>query len=137
MHMRKLMMLFALLFAAMGTFAQGKSDIISRGIEVRRYFETDVANAGKEYIFKEEFYNFQGEIAEQKEYSEDGKVTLWLKYKYDQQANIVEEIELDSKGKQRKRIVHKYDNGLRIAKEYYDSKDRMYQIRRYEYEYRR
>ncbi len=130
-------LLLLLIFAISGVFAQGKSDVIARGIEVRRFYETDVQNAGKEYLYKEEFYNYQGEIVEHKEYNEDGKITLWTKYKFDQQANVIEELELDSKGKQKKRIVHKYENGLRVAKDYYDSKDRLYQSRRYDYEFRR
>jgi hypothetical protein len=126
-----------IVFTSFGVFAQGKSDIIARGIEVRKYYETDVENAGDEFLFKEEHYNFQGEIVEWKEYDESGKVTLWIKYKYDQQANVIEELELDSKGRQDKRIVHEYENGLRVAKKYFDSKDRLYRTRRYEYGYRK
>jgi YD repeat-containing protein len=133
----KQLIILILISLSFSAFAQSQKDIVSRGIETRKYYETEFEDGGKEYLFKIEKYNPQGDIIEIKEMDEDGKIELWIKYKYDESGNLIEELELDSKGKQDKKIVHVYEKGLRVKKDYYDSKDRLYQTRRYEYEYRK
>ncbi|MBN1768145.1 MAG: hypothetical protein JXR50_07265 [Prolixibacteraceae bacterium] len=125
--------------AACHVSAQGKTEIITKGIEARKYYEQDIENGDKErYIFKEEYFNHQGEIIEIKTYKNRGKeIDEWFKYKYDEDANLVEEIELDAKGEQKERMVSIYKNGLKVEKLYYDEKDRLRQKRTYEYEYRK
>lgn len=115
-----------------------KSEATQFGIEVKRYYEKDIKAGDTEpSIFKEEFYDFRGELVEIKEYSEKGKkIDLWFKYKFDAKGNLIEEFELDGKGEQIRRMVYKYENGLRTEKLYYDSKDRLYQQRSYKYEFR-
>ncbi|MBN2807176.1 MAG: hypothetical protein JXR22_11010 [Prolixibacteraceae bacterium] len=127
-----------LFFAALSLMAQSKDEIIKRGIEVRRYYEKELDEGDTEFfIFKEEYFNVQGELVEIKEYKNKGKeVSLWFKYKYDNQMQVIEELELDEKGLQKERIEYKYKDGLRIEKIYYDNKNRMRQIRKYEYGYR-
>jgi hypothetical protein len=125
-------------FAAISLMAQDKDEIIKRGIEVRRYYEKELDEGDTDfYIFKEEYFNAQGELVEIKEYKNKGKeVGLWFKYKYDNQMQVIEELELDEKGLQKERIEYKYKDGLRIEKIYYDNKNRLRQIRKYEYGYR-
>ncbi|MCF8362732.1 MAG: hypothetical protein K9G70_08945 [Prolixibacteraceae bacterium] len=126
-------------FCANVLFAQSKTEIIQKGIEVRRYYEQDIENGEKELtIFKEEFFNFQGELVELKTYDNRGKdIDEWFKYKYDEDANLVEELELDEKGEQIERVVSVYENGLKVEKLYYDHKNRLKQRRTYEYEFRK
>lgn len=137
--MKYLLFIAFLGIAACHVSAQGKTEIITKGIEARKYYEQDIENGDKElYIFKEEYFNHQGEIIEIKTYKNRGKeIDEWFKYKYDEDANLVEEIELDAKGEQKERMVSIYKNGLKVEKLYYDEKDRLRQKRTYEYEYRK
>lgn len=134
----KTLLSIALFFAALNLMAQSKDEIIKRGIEVRRYYEKELEEGDTEFfIFKEEHFNAQGELVEIKEYKNKGKeVNLWFKYKYDNQMQLIEELELDEKGQQKERVEYKYKDGLRTEKLYYDSKNRLRQIRKYEYGYR-
>ncbi len=136
--MRIVLITLFVLFANV-LFAQSKTEIVQKGIEVRRYYEQDIEDGEKKMsIFKEEFFNFQGELVEMKSYENQGeKIDEWFKYKYDENANLVEELELDEKGEQIERIVSVYKNGLKVEKLYYDYKDRLRQRRTYEYEFRK
>lgn len=128
------------IFLNFGSFAQlKKSEATQYGIEVKRYYEQDLKNGDTEpSIFKEEFYDFRGELIEIKEYSENGKkINLWIKYKIDTKGNLIEETEFDSKGEIICRMEYKYEDGLRTEKLYYDSKNRLYQKRLYKYEFRK
>lgn len=120
-------------------FAQKKDEIIQRGIQVKRFFDQNVKDGDKEpALEKEEFYNFQGELAELKEYSNSGKdLDKWFKYKYDDEANLVEELEMNSKGEQKERIVYVYKKGLKVEKLTYDDKDRLVKRKVYEYGFRK
>lgn len=119
--------------------AQDRDEIIKKGIEVKRYYEQELEDGDSDYyLFKEEHFNFKGEIVELKEYNNKGKdVDIWFKYQYDEMGQLIEELELDAKGNQKERIVYRYEKGLRIEKLYYDEKDRLRQRRKYEYEFRR
>ncbi|MDA3881178.1 MAG: hypothetical protein PF436_12385 [Prolixibacteraceae bacterium] len=137
--MKHLFIIVILTIVAFQVSAQSKSDIITKGIEVRKYYEQDIEDGDKElYIFKEEYFNHQGEVIEIKTYKNSGKeLDEWFKYKYDDNANLIEEIELDEKGEQIERMVSIYKNNLKVEKLYYDHKDRLRQRRTYEYEYRK
>lgn len=137
--MKHLIIIAILSIAVFQVSAQGKTDIITKGIEIRKYYEQDIEDGDKElYIFKEEHFNHQGEIIEIKTYKNRGKeVDDWFKYKYDDNANLIEEIKLDEKGEQIERMVSIYKNNLKVEKLYYDNKDRLRQRRTYEYEYRK
>lgn len=119
--------------------AQDRDEIIKKGIEVKRYYEQELEDGDSDYfLFKEEHFNFKGEIVELKEYNNKGKdVDIWFKYQYDEIGQLIEELELDAKGNQKERIVYRYEKGLRVEKLYYDEKDRLRQRRKYEYEFRR
>lgn len=136
----KHLLLIVLVAISFSGFSQiKKSEATQYGIEVKRYFEQDLKDGTSEpFLFKEEFYDFRGELVEIKEYSDNGKkVGLWIKYKFDAKGNLIEETELDSKGKQLRRMEYKYDADLRVEKLYYDDKNRLYQKRFYKYEFRK
>jgi len=136
--MMRITIIMLLVLWVNGLFAQSKTEIIQKGIEVRRYYEQDIEDGEKELtVFKEEFFNQKGELLEEKTYDNRGsEIDEWFKYKYDNNGNLVEELELDEKGEQIERIVSVYENGLKIEKLYYDYKDRLRQRRTYEYEFR-
>ena len=132
--MRNLIFL-SFLFLSLTTFGQKKNEIVQRGIEVKRFYKQDIKDGDKEpYLEKEEFYNFQGEIVELKEYEDRGKeLDKWIKYKYDEEANLTEELELNEKGEQKKRVEYIYQKGLKVEKLSYDEKDRLEERKIYEY----
>jgi tetrahydromethanopterin S-methyltransferase subunit A len=83
-----------------------------------------------------ERYDQQGELVELKEMNRKGDVKKWEKYVYDDEGNLVEEQFLDVKGRVTKSEKNIYKDGLRIEKQYYNSRDQMYKKKVYEYEYR-
>lgn len=136
--MKHLLIVILLFSWALNSHAQKKEEIVDKGIEVKKFFEQDVADGEKEaYLVKEEFYSTKGELVEIKEYNSQGSVETWFKYKYDKNNVLIEELELNSKGEQIERIEYKYQNGLRTEKLEYDSKNRLSKIRKYEYGFRK
>lgn len=136
----KNLLIFAFILFTVSVFGQNKkSEIVQFGIEVKRYYEQDIKNGeAKPSLFKEEFFNFRGELVETKEYStKDKKVALWVKYKYDFDGNTIEELELNEKGEQKSKTVDKFEKGLRVERFYYDEKDRLVKKRTYTYDLRK
>jgi len=136
----KNLILVAFILIAFTSFGQNKkSEIVQYGIEVKRYYEQDIKNGEtKPSLFKEEFFNFKGELVETKEYSiKDKKVVVWIKYKYDFDGNTIEEQELNEKGEQKSKMVDKFEKGLRVERLYYDDKDRVVKKRTYTYDFRK
>ena len=84
-----------------------------------------------------ERYNEDGDLVELQEMSRRGEVKLWEKYVYDEKGKLVEEVFLDSKGRITRTEKSIYADGLKIEKQYYNSKDMLYKRKVYEYEYRR
>lgn len=136
--MKKSILLLFICFS-ITAFAQKKDEIVQRGIQVKRSFDQNIKDGDKEpYLEKEEFYNFQGEMVELKEYKDQGKeIDKWFKYKYDEEANLVEEQELNSKGEQKERVEYVYHKGLKVEKLTYDEKDRLEKRKVYEYGFRK
>lgn len=136
--MRKNILLVFICLSAT-VFAQKKDDIVQRGIQVQRSYEQNIKNGDKEpFLEKEEFFNFQGELIEIKEYTDEGKnIKSWFKYKYDEQANLIEEQELTPKGEQIIRIEYIFQKGLKIEKLTYDDKNRLEKRKVYKYGYRK
>ena len=65
------------------------------------------------------------------------EVKLWEKYVYDDKGKLVEEVFLDSKGRVTRTVKSIYADGLKIEKQFYNSKDMLYKRKVYEYEYRK
>ena len=135
----KFTVFISLLLFTVFTYAQGKKEIVQKGIEVKRFFEQNIQDGEKEmYLEKEEFYNFRGDLVQIKEYSDRGKrIDEWYKYTYDNDGNLIVELELDYKGRQKEKIVYEYQNGLKIEKLTYDEKDRLVKKKKYEYQFRK
>ena len=137
--MKHLLIVTVILLTAFPMFAQKSSEIVQKGIVVKRQYDQNIEDGDKEsYIDKEEYFDFRGEIIESKEYTNHGKeIKKWMKYKFDHDGNLTEELELDNKGEQVFRATYKYEKGLRIERSEYDSKNRLTKVRKYEYEYRK
>ena len=117
MKLRTILTLFILIFATTG-WSQNQKTIVQKGIEVKKFWEQNLADGDKQpYLEKEEHYNTKGELIEIKEFSEKGrKLKYWYKYKYNNEGELTEEKTLGSKGEQIERIAYKYENGLRVER---------------------
>jgi len=137
--MKNLIILIAILLSSSAIFGQKSSEIVQKGIEVKRFYEQNLEDGDKVFFLdKEEHYDFRGEIVELKEYSNKGKeIKLWMKYKFDDEGNLIEELELNSKGEQKIKFVYKNNKGLRIERNDYDEKNRLIKVKKYEYGYRK
>ncbi len=137
--MKRAIFILSILLISLSSYAQDRKEVIEKGIQVKRNYETNVAEGDNTpYLEKEEHYNFRGDLTEIKELKDNGKtLVLWFKYKYDSQGNVTEELELNAKGEQKERIEYKYENGLKVEKNYYDSKNRLAKKKTFKYELRK
>lgn len=137
--MKRAIFILSILLISLSSYAQDRKEVIEKGIQVKRNYETNVAEGDNTpYLEKEEYYNFRGDLTEIKELKDNGKtLVLWFKYKYDSQGNVTEELELNAKGEQKERIEYKYENGLKVEKNYYDSKNRLAKKKTFKYELRK
>lgn len=126
-------MLFALSAAGQSTKTLREKKIAA--VTVNEYFvEEGMDDPVVESI---ERYNEDGDLVELKEMNRRGEVKLWEKYVYDDKGKLVEEAFLDSKGRVTRTEKSIYADGLKIEKQYYNSKDMLYKRKVYEYEYRK
>ena len=117
---------------------QGTRTIKERKIATRTVYEYFVEEGMDEPVIESiERYNEQGDLVEIKEMDRKGEVKLWEKYVYDDEGELVEEIFLDAKGRVERTEKSIYSDGLKIEKQYFNSKDKLYKRKVYEYEYRK
>ena len=83
-----------------------------------------------------ERFNESGDVIEIQEFNSRGEVKLWEKYAYDTEGRVVEEVFLDAKGRVERTEKNIYSDGLRIEKQFYNNKDKLYKRKVYEYEFR-
>ena len=134
----KTLSLIVFSFCLASGFAQSEKKIIQKGIRVVKTSEMQIEDGDKEFwTDKIEYYDNRGNLIEYKEYSDKGDdLKEWRKYKYDTNSNLIEEIELNEKGEQKERVVTIYKDDLKMERHYYDSRDRLYKKKKYEYEFR-
>lgn len=134
--MKSAILIFSLLVISLAGLAQSPKEIVQKGIEVKRIYQQSFENGEKTAtIWKEEYYNFRGDIVELKEYKDQGKtIEVWFKYKYDNDGNMIESIEYDPKGQIKEHFVDTFVNGLRTERTFYDQKGRVTKKRTYNYE---
>lgn len=100
---------------------------------VEEYFLSE--GLTKPVVEQREMYDTLGRLVEVQEYTKEGDLDDWERYRYDRNGDMIEESELDANGEQKKRKVYIYRDRLLIRKEYYDHKDRLYKKKEYVYEY--
>ena len=136
--MKKTLALLGILMMVAGTVAaQGTKTIKAKKISsltVNEYFLEE--GEDDPVVESIERYDQEGELVEVKEMNRKGDVKKWEKYVYDGEGNLVEEQFLDVKGRVTKSEKNIYKDGLRIEKQYYNTRDQMYKKKVYEYEYR-
>lgn len=134
----KTLSIFAFILCMTTGFAQSEKKIVQKGIKVVKTSEMHLDDGDDEYwIDKLETYDTRGNLVEYREYSDKGDdLKEWIKYKYDSNSNCIEELELNEDGEQKKRIITIYKDDLKVERHYYDDRDRLYQKKKYEYEFR-
>ena len=133
---KKNLAILIMLLLAGSLSGQTKKIIRSKGI---------VSNTTLEYFIEEgmdepvvetvEKFNKDGELVEIQEFNKRGEVRLWEKYTYDADGNLVEEVFLDEKGKISTTEKNIYKDSLRVEKQYFNAKGKLFKKKVYEYEY--
>lgn len=117
-------------------FGQGKKILKEKGIvsvTVQEYFiEEGMRDPVVESV---ETYNSEGDLVEIKEFNKREEVRRWEKYAYDSNGNLVEEIFLDERGDVESSEKNLYKDGLRIEKQFYNERGKLYKRKVYEYGY--
>ena len=119
-------------------FAQDTKTIQEKKIASRTVYEYFVEEGLDEPVVESvERYNERGDLLEIKEFSKEGDVTRWEKFVYDKEGRLVEEVYLDEKGRIERKEKNLYAEGLRVEKQFYNNKDKLYKRKIYKYEYRK
>ncbi len=136
--MKKFLPLFALLIMLGGTLAaQGAKTLKSKQISSITVYEHFIEDGEKEPVVESiERYDANGQMVEVKEINRKGDVRKWEKYVYNADGKVVELHFLDAKGRVTEKEKNIYKDGLRIEKQFFNSKDQMYKTKVYKYEYR-
>ena len=116
--------------------AQSKKTLREKNIislTVNEYFLEE--NANKPVVELYEAYNEEGELIEIKEFNSSGIIKRWEKYAYNEDGDIIEEVFLNDKGKVDTTEKTIYKDGLRVEKQFYDAKGKLYKKKVYVYEY--
>ncbi len=116
--------------------AQDRKEIRDLGITsitIQEYFiEEGLTEPLIESINK---FNADGEVTEIQEINRRGEVTRWEKYAYDGDRNLTEEVFLDPKGKVIRTEKSVFKEGLRVEKQFFNERDKLYKKKVYVYEY--
>lgn len=117
---------------------QSTKTIKERKIATRTVYEYFVEEGMDEPVVESiERYNEKGDPVEIKEFNRKGDVKLWEKYEYNEEGKLVEEVFMDVKGRIERTEKSIYADGLRIEKQFFNNKDKLYKRKVYEYEYRK
>jgi len=138
MMRKKILPLIALMLLATGTLAaQGTKIIKEKQISTKTVYEHFIEDGEKEPVVESiERYNENGELVEVKEMNRKGDVRKWEKYVYNEDGEVLEVHFLDAKGRITEKEKNIYKDGLRIEKQFFNSKDQMYKNKVFKYEYR-
>lgn len=136
MKSKKIIGLCILVWITVMGFGQGRKTIREKGIvsvTVQEYF---IEEGMKDPVIESiERYDEEGELVELKEFNSRGEVKKWEKYGYDEEGNLVEEVFLDPKGRIERTEKSIYEDGLRVEKQFFNNRDKLYKKKVYEYEY--
>ncbi len=130
-------MMLIFVFMAGGVVGQSKKTIREKEIvstTVHEYFiEEGMDDPVVESVEK---YNEDGDLIEIQEFNKKGEVRKWEKYVYNDDGKLVEEVFLDAKGRIERTEKSFYEDNLRVEKQFYNSRGKLYKKKKYLYEYR-
>jgi hypothetical protein len=126
-----------MLFTGFTLCAQSKKTIREKKISSQTVQEYFIEEGFKEPVVESiERYNEDGDLLELKVFNKEGEVKQWEKYSYNEDGDVVEELFLDARGRVDRTEKTVYEDGLRVEKQFYDQKGKLYKRKAYEYEYR-
>ncbi len=139
MLIRKILYVMAIfMFMAGGVTGQSKKTIREKEIVSTTVHEYFIEEGMDEPVVESiEKYNENGDLIEIQEFNKRGDVRKWEKYGYNDDGKLVEEVFLDAKGKIERTEKSIYEEKLRVEKQYYNSRGKLYKKKEYLYEYRR
>jgi hypothetical protein len=137
MKFRYIVLAGVLLFVGTTISAQSKKTIRTKNISTQTVHEYFIEEGYKDPVVESiEKYNEGGDVLEIKVFNKGGEVKQWEKYAYNEDGDVVEEIFLDSRGRVTRTEKNIYEDGLRVEKQFYNQKGKLYKKKVYEYEYR-
>ena len=122
--MKKILPLLGILLMVSGSMAaQGTKTIKAKKITTKTVNEYFLEEGEDEPVVESiERYDETGELVEVKEMNRKGDVRKWEKYVNDEEGNVVEELFLDARGRVTRKEKNIYKDGLRIEKQYYNTR---------------
>jgi len=136
---RILLLLTCLFLLVAGPLAgQNTNTIQEKKIVSRTVYEYFIDEGMDEPVIESiETYDEKGELLELKEFNSKGDVKRWEQYTYNEEGNMVQEVFLNPKGKVERTEESIYKDGLRVEKQYFNNRDKLYKRKVYEYEFRK
>ena len=136
---RILLLLTCLFLLVAGPLAgQNTNTIQEKKIVSRTVYEYFIDEGMDEPVIESiETYDEKGELLELKEFNSKGDVKRWEQYTYNEEGNMVQEVFLNPKGKVERTEKSIYKDGLRVEKQYFNNRDKLYKRKVYEYEFRK
>lgn len=136
MNSKKIIGLGILIWITVFGFGQGRKTIREKGIVSMTVQEYFIEEGMKDPIIETiEKYSEEGKLAEIQKFNRRGEVKRWEKYGYDEEGNLVEEVFLDEKGKILRTEKSVYEDGLRVEKQFFNNREKLYKKKVYKYEY--
>lgn len=137
MKFRRITLAILLLSVGVMVSAQSKKTIREKHITTQTVQEYFIEEGYKDPVVESiEKYNEDGELLEIKVFNKGGEIKKWEKYAYNEEGDLIEEVYMDARGRVERTEKNIYEDGLRIEKQYYDPKGKLYKKKLYEYEYR-
>lgn len=138
MLIRKILYVMAIfMFMAGGVSGQSKKIIREKKIVSTTVHEYFIEEGMDEPVVESiEKYNESGDLIEIQEFNKREEIRKWEKYAYNDDGKLVEEVFLDAKGKIERTEKSIYEDKLRVEKQYYNSRGKLYKKKEYLYEYR-
>jgi len=117
--------------------AQSRKTIREKNISTQTVQEYFIEEGYKDPVVESiEKYNEDGDLLEIKVFNKGGEIKRWEKYAYNEDGDLVEEVYMDARGRVERTEKNIYKDGLRVEKQYFDQKGKLYKKKVYEYEYR-
>ncbi|MCK5135007.1 MAG: hypothetical protein KAR19_04405 [Bacteroidales bacterium] len=134
---RKIFTLMVLLLSVVvAGYGQSKKNIREKGIVSKTVHEYFIEEGMDEPVVESiERFNEEGDVIEIQEFNRKGEVRKWEKYMYNDDGKLVEEVFLDAKGRIDRTEKSIYEDNLRVEKQYYNNRGKLYKKKKYLYEY--
>ena len=137
MKISSVLLFVTLLALVTAVSAQSKKTIRDKKISTRTVDEYFIEEGYDEPVVESiEKFNEDGELLEIQVFNKSGEIKQWEKYVYDEDGKLVEEVFLDAKGRVERTEKTVYKDGLRVEKQFFNQKGKLYKKKVYRYEYR-